>query len=128
MGGAIVCDTQYSVDYMVEPELLVSLRQEIRRGSVVLLSLLALRQPDYGYALLRTLEEAGVATDANTLYPLLRRLERQGLVTSEWVTEDPRPRKYYKTSADGEEVAGLLLTDWEGITTSLNHFQEGDKE
>lgn len=113
---------------MVETELLASLRQEIRRGSVVLLCLLALRQPDYGYALLKTLDTAGVATDANTLYPLLRRLEKQGLVTSEWVTDDPRPRKYYRTSADGEEVARLLLDDWKAITTSLSYFQEGDTE
>lgn len=113
---------------MVETDLLASLRQEIRRGSVVLLCLLALREPDYGYALLKTLDEAGVATDANTLYPLLRRLEKQGLVTSEWLTEEPRPRKYYQTSADGEEVARLLLADWKAITTSLKHFQKGDKE
>ena len=109
-------------------DLLASLRQEIRRGSVVLLCLMALREPDYGYALLRTLEDAGVATDANTLYPLLRRLEKQGLLTSEWVTEDPRPRKYYRTTADGEEVAGLLLTDWQAIATSLKHFRKGDTE
>lgn len=113
---------------MVDIDLLASLRQEIRRGSVVLLCLLALREPNYGYALLSTLEDAGVATDANTLYPLLRRLEKQGLVTSEWVTDDPRPRKYYRTSPDGEEVTGLLLADWEAITTSLKHFQQGDSE
>ena len=110
----------------MDPELLASLRQEIRRGSVVVLCLLALRRPNYGYALLRTLEEAGVATDANTLYPLLRRLERQGLVTSEWVTDDPRPRKYYRTSATGEEIAAQLLDDWEAITKSLDHFQQGE--
>ncbi len=113
---------------MIDLDLIATLRQEIRRGSVVLLCLLALREPDYGYALLKTLESAGVATDANTLYPLLRRLERQGLVASEWVTDDPRPRKYYRTSEIGEEVAALLLEDWAAIARSLGHFQQGEAE
>ena len=113
---------------MVDTELLAALRQEIRRGSVVLVCLLALREPDYGYAILRSLEAAGVAVDANTLYPLLRRLERQGLVTSEWVTDDPRPRKYYRTSAAGEEVAALLLDDWAAINRSLDHFHKGESQ
>jgi DNA-binding PadR family transcriptional regulator len=109
---------------MVDQALIATLRQEIRRGSVVILCLLALREPGYGYALLKTLESAGVATDANTLYPLLRRLERQGLVTSEWVTDDPRPRKYYRTSETGEEVAALLLEEWAAIATSINVFDQ----
>lgn len=113
---------------MVDLDLIANLRQEIRRGSVVLLCLLALREPGYGYALLKTLESAGAATDANTLYPLLRRLERQGLVASEWVTDDPRPRKYYRTSEIGEEVAALLLEDWAAIARSLEHFQQGEAE
>jgi DNA-binding PadR family transcriptional regulator len=71
------------------------------------------------------LESAGVETDANTLYPLLRRLERQGLVTSEWVTDDPRPRKYYRTTDSGSEVAGLLLDDWSAISKSIKHFKPG---
>lgn len=102
------------------------MRQEMRRGSVVLLCLLALRQPDYGYALLRSLESAGMTTDANTLYPLLRRLERQGLLTSDWVTDDPRPRKYYRTSDAGSEIASLLLDEWEAMSKSLHHFDKGE--
>jgi DNA-binding PadR family transcriptional regulator len=66
-----------------------------------------------------------VETDANTLYPLLRRLERQGLVSSEWVTDDPRPRKYYRTTDKGNEVAGLLLDDWSAISRSIDHFKPG---
>ncbi len=111
---------------MVDSELLSSMRQEMRRGSVVLLCLVALRQPDYGYALLKSLESAGLTTDANTLYPLLRRLERQGLLTSEWVTDDPRPRKYYRTSAAGDEIAALLLDDWAAMSRSLEHFDKGE--
>jgi DNA-binding PadR family transcriptional regulator len=111
---------------MIDPDLLSTMRQEMRRGSVVLLCLLALRQPDYGYALLKSLESSGLTTDANTLYPLLRRLERQGLLTSEWVTDDPRPRKYYRTSEMGSEVAALLLDDWAAMTRSLDHFHRGE--
>jgi PadR family transcriptional regulator, regulatory protein PadR len=111
---------------MVDSELLSSMRQEMRRGSVVLLCLLALRQPDYGYALLKSLESAGLTTDANTLYPLLRRLERQGLLTSEWVTDDPRPRKYYRTSDAGDEIASLLLDEWAAMNKSLHHFDKGE--
>lgn len=110
---------------MVDLDLLATLRQELRRGSVVLVCLLALRDPNYGYALLGILESGGVETDANTLYPLLRRLERQGLVTSEWVTDDPRPRKYYRTTDTGSEVAGLLLDDWTAIGKSIEHFKPG---
>jgi len=66
--------------------------QELRRGTVVLACLLILRQPNYGYALLDLLERSGFAVDANTLYPLLRRLEKQGLLTSDWNTDESRPR------------------------------------
>ena len=65
---------------------------------MVVASLVALRRPDYGYALLQRLAGHGFPVDANTLYPLLRRLEEQGLLTSEWNTEESRPRKFYRTS------------------------------
>ena len=71
-------------------------QQELRRGTVVLACLLLLRQPGYGYALLDQLRDLGFAVDANTLYPLLRRLESQGLLTSSWDTEESRPRKFYR--------------------------------
>lgn len=108
---------------MIDTELIASLRQEIRRGSVVLLCLLALREPNYGYALLGVLETAGVPTDANTLYPLLRRLERQGLVSSDWVTEEPRPRKYYRTTDDGLAVSQVLIDDWSAMSQAISHLQ-----
>src|SRR5690625_556460 len=75
--------------------------QELRRGTVVLACLQLLRTPGYGYGLLEDLERMGFATEANTLYPLLRRLEKQGHLTSHWDTEESRPRKFYKTSSDG---------------------------
>ena len=76
-----------------------------RHVLVVLACLLLLRTPDYGYALLERLSAAGIDTDGNTLYPLLRRLEKQQLVTSEWNTDEPRPRKFYRTSAAGQALA-----------------------
>ncbi|GAA4283727.1 PadR family transcriptional regulator [Brevibacterium daeguense] len=94
--------------------------QELRRGTVVLASLAACRSPQYGYSLLNSLAEAGLQTEANTLYPLLRRLEKQGLLESEWVTEDPRPRKYYSLTDSGATVAEALRTEWLSLTSSLS--------
>jgi PadR family transcriptional regulator PadR len=102
-----------------EDELLDSMRQELRRGSVVLASLVALERPGYGYGLLDALERAGFPVAANTLYPLLRRLESQGLLTSEWDTSEARPRKFYRTSADGARIAARLRSEWGAIDAAL---------
>lgn len=99
--------------------------QELRRGTVVLACLLVLRTPDYGYALLERLAAAGIATDGNTLYPLLRRLEKQELVTSEWNTDEARPRKFYRTSAAGEALAARLLRDWDELGSALHDIDRG---
>jgi PadR family transcriptional regulator, regulatory protein PadR len=93
--------------------------QEIRRGTAVLASLVALRTPGYGYALLQQLVDGGIAIDANTLYPLLRRLEKQGLLTSEWNTDEARPRKFYRTSEAGDQLARTLIDDWRRLDASL---------
>ena len=100
-------------------------RQELRRGTVVLACLLALRTPGYGYGLLKTLESAGIASDGNTVYPLLRRLEERGLLESEWNTEDSRPRKFYRTSAAGSALAERLMTDMSELVASL-HTLDGE--
>lgn len=105
-------------------ELLVSHLQELRRGTVVLAALVVLREPGYGYALLETLTGHGINVDANTLYPLLRRLEKQGLLTSEWNTDEPRPRKFYRTSPAGEQLAAALMTDWRRLDASLTDLTE----
>ena len=105
--------------------MLATHRQELRRGSVVLACLLVLKQPGYGYGLLETLASAGFPVDANTLYPLLRRLEKQGLLTSEWNTEESRPRKFYRTSDDGREVADLLLADWSHTDRAVKALAPG---
>lgn len=110
---------------MVEDELLATHRQELRRGIVVLACLLALRAPEYGYALLKRLDAARIPSDANTIYPLLRRLEERGLLVSEWNTDDTRPRKYYRTSPAGTELAVQLMTDMSDLTTSLHRLDEG---
>ena len=97
--------------------------KELRRGSVLLACLLILRSPGYGYGLLEKLEEAGVDVDANTLYPMLRRLENQGLLASEWDTDGARPRKYYSTSAQGMELARELMSSWLDMTRSLEELE-----
>lgn len=110
---------------MVSEEVLRTHLQELRRGTVVVASLVALRQPDYGYALLQRLGAHGFPVDANTLYPLLRRLEEQGLLTSEWNTEESRPRKFYRTSAEGEDVLRRLLDDLVAVQDSVAGLTEG---
>jgi PadR family transcriptional regulator PadR len=105
-----------------ESEMLDAHRQELRRGSVVLASLLALREPGHGYGLLAVLDRAGVPVAANTLYPLLRRLEGQGLLTSEWDTTQARPRKIYRTSEDGVRLARALRREWQEIDTALERL------
>lgn len=119
----IVCVTQYCVtmEAMVG---LDSQLQELRRGTVVLACLYLLRTPSYGYQLLGELADRGFATDANTLYPLLRRLEKQGWLRSEWNTEDARPRKFYETSAEGLRLAEALSRDWRTLTTAIAALTE----
>ena len=107
-------------------ELLAGNRQELRRGTVVLACLLLLRRPGYGYALLDQLRDLGFTVDANTLYPLLRRLESQGVLVSEWNTEETRPRKFYRTSPDGDRLAAELLADWKRLDTSIRTLDQGD--
>lgn len=111
---------------MSDDDLLRTHLQELRRGTVVVASLTALRTPGYGYGLLQTLADHGFSVDANTLYPLLRRLEDQGLLTSEWSTEEARPRKVYRTSAAGEKILQLLVDDMEAVRVSLASLTKGD--
>ena len=93
--------------------------QELRRGTVVVASLTVLREPGYGYSLLETLSGAGFEVEANTLYPLLRRLEAQGLLTSEWNTDEARPRKFYRTTEAGDSVTDVLVTEWARLDKAI---------
>ena len=110
---------------MVSEDVLRTHLQELRRGTVVVASLVALRRPDYGYALLQRLSDHGFPVDANTLYPLLRRLEDQELLTSEWNTEESRPRKFYRTSDEGESMLNRLLDDLAAVQTSITGLIQG---
>lgn len=101
--------------------------QELRRGTVVLACLTTLSEPRYGYALLETLAQAGFAVDGNTLYPLLRRLEKQGLLTSQWNTDEARPRKFYRVSPDGARVLDQLMTEWRALDESIGALDGGEK-
>jgi DNA-binding PadR family transcriptional regulator len=94
--------------------------QELRRGTVVVASLAVLRTPGYGYSLLETLSAAGFEVEANTLYPLLRRLESQGLLTSEWNTDEARPRKFYRTTPQGDTIAAALRAEWARLDRAVN--------
>src|SRR5436305_13450323 len=103
---------------MTEEATLSSHLQELRRGTVVVASLTVLREPGYGYSLLETLSRAGFEVEANTLYPLLRRLDAQGLLTSEWNTDEARPRKFYRTTGPGDPLAGALRTERARLDTA----------
>ena len=103
------------------------MQQELRRGAIVLCALSLLQKPRYGYALVERLEKSGMPVEPGTLYPLLRRLEKQGLLTSEWETSGPKPRKYYVMSASGREVYGLLCKDWAAMQAAINDMiREGE--
>jgi DNA-binding PadR family transcriptional regulator len=110
---------------MSTDEVTLAHEQELRRGTVVLACLTMLREPGYGYALLERLGDAGFSVDANTLYPLLRRLERQGLLRSEWSTDEARPRKYYVASPAGLDLARALRDQWEQLDRALRGLQRG---
>lgn len=92
--------------------LLNSLSTELRRGTLTLAVLSQLRTPQYGYSLVQLLEGAGISIEQSTLYPLLRRLEKQELVTSSWDTSESRPRKYYVLSEYGFEILLQLKKEW----------------
>jgi DNA-binding PadR family transcriptional regulator len=102
------------------------LTQELRRGTIIIAVLSQLFEPQYGYSLVSILEEKGVAIDPNTLYPLLRRLEKQELLESKWDTNEARPRKYYLMSPDGKETYRQLCEEWKSIVTSLDGLIGGD--
>jgi len=111
----------------VEEDLFEKMRIELRRGSLVLAVLGALREERYGYTLRQSLEDAGLPIDEGALYPLLRRLETQGLLTSEWREEAKRNKRFYRLSPDGEETLAQLLAEWNSISESILRLNEGIK-
>lgn len=107
----------------MDDDVLAGHLQELRRGTVVVAALATLSRPTYGSALLETLARAGFPVDGNTLYPLLRRLEKQGLLTSEWNTEESRPRKFYAVSEEGAALLRTLLDEWQALHTSIERLR-----
>jgi PadR family transcriptional regulator PadR len=111
---------QNPVQTTMNPESFENLRMELRRGCLVLAVLAALRREQYGYTLRKTLAEHGLEIDEGTLYPLLRRLETQGLLVSEWREEEKRKKRFYLLSSGGAEVLDQLLAEWRSIDTSIH--------
>jgi DNA-binding PadR family transcriptional regulator len=105
-------------------ELFEKLTQELRRGMLVLAVLSRLDEKRYGYDLISRLDEKGLEIEQGTLYPLLRRLEDQGLLTSEWNVEGSRPRRYYLLSPDGERMLEELAREWETIVETMQELLE----
>jgi PadR family transcriptional regulator PadR len=97
-----------------------NLRLELRRGCLTLAVLAQLRQERYGYTLRKALADDGLVIDESTLYPLLRRLESQGLLSSEWREEDKRNKRFYRLNVDGELIFTQLLAEWQAINASIS--------
>jgi len=103
-----------------------NLRFELRRGSLILAVLAQLRTERYGYTLRKALAEDGLEIDESSLYPLLRRLESQGLLVSEWREEDKRNKRFYQLSDEGRRILKLLLEEWRSINESLEKIVRED--
>ena len=108
----------------VAENLFENLRLELRRGCLTLAVLAQLRQEHYGYTLRKDLDERGLEIDESTLYPLLRRLESQGLLLSEWREEDKRNKRFYRLSPEGEQILARLMDEWNTINTSVTRILE----
>jgi len=109
---------------MTNEALLEGLISELKRGTIVLAALSQLKSPQYGYSLVQTLNEKGLDVEANTLYPLLRRLESQHLLTSEWETGGSKPRKYYVLTEYGGEIYEKLKVNWKDAVKSMAALTE----
>jgi PadR family transcriptional regulator PadR len=112
----------------IQNELFDSLRLELRRGCLILAVLAQLRVEHYGYTLRKALADEGLAIEESTLYPLLRRLETQGLLTSEWREEEKRNKRFYRLSAGGETILAQLLAEWNGINDSVHKILKDKKD
>lgn len=105
-------------------EIVSGLILELRRGTLILLVLNQLQEPKYGYNLVKELQEHGIPIEANTLYPLMRRLESQGLLISEWDTAEAKPRKYYKITQDGAKVLQMVRENWKTFSANVDRLLE----
>jgi PadR family transcriptional regulator PadR len=105
-----------------ESDLFENLRLELRRGCLIVAVLAQLRTEQYGYTLRKALADDGLAIDEGTLYPLLRRLETQGLLVSQWREEEKRNKRFYHLSPLGEQILAQLLDEWKSINASLDRI------
>jgi DNA-binding PadR family transcriptional regulator len=103
-----------------------NLELELRRGVVVLATLSQLRSPRYGYELRQALAERGMPIEEGTLYPLLRRLETQGVLKSEWRLEQGPPRRYYSLNADGRKLLKKLTESWQAMNHAMDRLLQED--
>jgi DNA-binding PadR family transcriptional regulator len=106
----------------IEDDAYEKVRLELRRGSLVLAVLAALREERYGYTLRKELADAGLEIDEGALYPMLRRLEAQGLLTSEWREEEKRNKRFYRLSDDGAALLSDLTREWRDINAALDRL------
>ena len=106
----------------LDAELFENLRLELRRGCLIVAVLAQLRTEHYGYTLRQALADQGLAIDEGTLYPLLRRLETQGLLVSQWREENKRNKRFYRLSPEGKLILKQLLDEWQSINTSLDRI------
>ena len=112
--------------HMADTDAFGKLELELRRGVVVLATLSQLRAPRYGYELRQALADRGMPIEEGTLYPLLRRLEAQGLLKSEWRIENGPPRRYYSLNADGRKLFKKLTESWQGMNGAMDRLLEED--
>ena len=102
-------------------ELVQNMLLELRRGVLSIAVLSQLGREQYGYSLLKALSDQGLEIDQSTLYPLLRRLESQGLLQSDWrIADETRPRRYYVISKQGQAVLAQLKKEWSVMTGTMN--------
>ena len=122
----MVIRNQERGDDMKKDEIVSGFLGELRRGNVVLCVLAMLGEATYGYGLIEKLSDTGISVEANTLYPLLRRLEGQGLLQSTWNTDTAKPRKYYELTEFGKEVKQQMKEEWLEIGRKMNDILEGE--
>jgi len=104
------------------------MEQELRRGVVVLAVLSQLREAQYGYSLRQALTARGMPIEEGTLYPLLRRLETQSLLASEWRIEDGPPRRYYTLSTEGARALSELTASRRDLNAVMDRLLTDKKE
>lgn len=108
-------------------KIMENLLQEMKRGTLVLSVLMTTGKSSYGYSLVQNLKDKGIEIEQNTLYPLLRRLEKQELLESSWDTSESRPRKYYRISSLGEEIRAALLEEWKKTNQVITNLLESEE-